>query len=53
MCERVVVQLPLGDVEITAVGILITLVCVKLMKRLLLILLRPTTVGGVRATIDT
>jgi hypothetical protein len=49
--ERVVLKLSLGDVEVRGVRIGVTLVCVELMIRLLLILLGPTTVRGIHTSI--
>jgi len=49
--KRVILKLPLGDVEIRGVGIGVTLVRVELMERLLLIVLGPATVRGVHTSI--
>jgi len=51
--KRVILKLPLGDVEVRGVGIGVTLVRVELMERLLLILLCPTTIRGVHTSIYT
>ena len=52
MCEGVVLELPLRDTKISRVGVRIALVRVKLVERFLLIVLTPTTVGSIHATID-
>src|SRR5210317_2401701 len=49
--KRVILKLPLGDVEVRGVGIGVTLVRVELMERLLLIVLGPATVRGVHTSI--
>jgi len=51
--ERVVLELTLRDIQRLCVGIRVTLVRVELMERLLLVLLRPTTVRTVHTTVDT
>jgi hypothetical protein len=50
--EWVVLELVRGDIEASRVGVFITLVCIKLMERLALIILCPSTIRTVYATID-
>jgi len=53
MREGVVLKLPLGNFQIIHVGITLSLVSVELMVRFLLIVLSPSTVRGVNATVYT
>src|SRR6056300_661802 len=52
MCQGVVHELTLRDIEIAGIGILMTLVGIELVERFLLVLLGPATIRSVHATID-